>query len=83
MDECSPEDLDIDLSALIDAGLVAVTGRSPNFRFCLTPEGEAALRWYEDHDRQVATGARELQERRHAATREGNVIHLFGSGEPS
>jgi hypothetical protein len=78
MDVYTWDDLCADLSSLIEDGLVAVTGKFPDFRFCLTPEAESTLRWYDDHDREVATEARELQMRRHAAAQEGNVIQLFG-----
>jgi hypothetical protein len=71
------DDLDADLSALIDAGLVAVTGVYPGLRYCLTPEGQRALRAAEEHEAALRTSARELAERRHAAAQEGKVIRLF------
>lgn len=40
MDE---RELDDVLDELIDDGLVAVTGRYPHLRYCLTPQGQAAL----------------------------------------
>lgn len=68
------DDLDADLSALIDAGLVAVTGTYPDLRYCLTPEGTRALSQADEHEAAIRAEARELAERRHAA---GSVIYLF------
>jgi hypothetical protein len=65
-----------DVCALIDAGLVAVTGRYPDLRYCLTPEGQRTL----DDERSIADEARELAKRRHAASQDAEVIDLFPPG---
>jgi cobalamin biosynthesis protein CbiG len=80
MDAYTWDDLCADLSELIDAGLVAVTGRYPDLRFCLTLDGEITANLYDDYDRAVAAEARELAVARHAA--EGNVLQLFGTDRP-
>lgn len=72
------DDLGDDLSRLIEAGLVAVTGTYPDdLRYCLTPEGERALAHVNERDAAIRAEARELAERRHAAAQDAIVIQLF------
>jgi hypothetical protein len=74
------DDMTDDLVALIEAGLVAVSGTFPNLTYCLTPEGQQAADYIseqEAHEARVRTETRELAEQRHAAARKGNVVYLF------
>lgn len=66
---------DTDLAALIDEGLVAVTGRYPDLRYCLTPEGQRVLGG--ESETAIRDEARELAKRRHAASQDAIVIPLF------
>ena len=66
-------DLAADLSELIAAGLIAVTGEWPDERFVITPEGERTLA---RHEASVRSQARDLAKRRNAASRRGVVINL-------
>ena len=75
------DDLSDDLAALVEDGLVAVTGRWPDLRYCLTPEGSRALSAADERDAAIRAEARELAERRHAAALDGDVIYLPLAGD--
>lgn len=75
-DKYDSDDLADDLAALVDMGLVAVTGRWPDLRYVVTPEGHAEMA---RHEAEIRTEARELAERRYTASQTGNIIPLTGA----